>query len=221
VYKDIPQAFGIESPRLLERLLYALAGQITGVLSPNAICKELGLSQPTFDKYLGYLERSFLVFVLPNYSGSERSIQRRGRKLYFVDGAVRNAALQRGFAPLRSSDEMGLLMENAAASHLHALCQQDETRLFHWREGDVEVDLVYDHRDQPLAFEIASSDRHNRRGLLTFMDRQPRFRGRTYLVAPGAPFLAPTPQRPGTIDLDSLLFAAGRQAELALQRRLA
>ena len=99
IYKDIPQAFGIDSPMMLERLLYTLAGQVTGLLSPQRLCEELdGLSQPTFDRYLSYLERAFLVFTLPNYSGREGSVQRRGRRLYFVDGAVRNAALQRGWA---------------------------------------------------------------------------------------------------------------------------
>jgi uncharacterized protein len=54
------------------------------------------LSQPTLDRYVSYLEQTFLVFRLTNYSGNESSIQKRGRKTYFHDGAVRNAALQRG-----------------------------------------------------------------------------------------------------------------------------
>ena len=96
VYKDIPQAFSVNNPMMLERLLFTLAGQVTGILSPATICGLNGLSQPTFDRYLSYLERVFLVFTLPNYSGSEASIQKRGRKLYFVDAAVRNAALRAG-----------------------------------------------------------------------------------------------------------------------------
>jgi hypothetical protein len=50
------------------------------------------------------------------YSGGEAQRQRRGRKLYFVNGAVRNAALHRGLAPLSDRGEMGLLLENLAAS---------------------------------------------------------------------------------------------------------
>ncbi|HEY7423829.1 MAG TPA: ATP-binding protein, partial [Gemmataceae bacterium] len=158
IYKDIPQAFGVQSPKLLERMLYTLAGQFTGILSPKTICQGLdGLSQPTFDRYLAYLERAFLVFTLENYSGSEASRQKRGRKLYFVDGAVRNAALQRGLGPLNDAAEMGLLIENLVAGHLHALSQQSQVRVYHWRQGDDEVDLIYDHPERPLAFEIGSS----------------------------------------------------------------
>ena len=76
LYKDIPQSFGVDNPMMLERLLYVLAGQMAGVLKPSNITSDLGISQPTFDRYLSYLEQAFLVFTLPNYSGSESSVQR-------------------------------------------------------------------------------------------------------------------------------------------------
>ncbi len=223
IYKDIPQAFGIDNPMMLERLLYTLAGRVTGRLSPQNLCQELdGLSQPTLDRYLSYLERAFLVFTLPNYSGREGTVQRRGRRIYFVDGAVRNAALQRGLGPLTDAEEMGVLFENMAAGHLHALARQTGVRLYHWREGRHEVDLVYDHPEHPAAFEIASSVRHSTAGLLRFMERFPRFRGRCHLVSPDAPAMRPDRQTGvGLLPLDLLLVAASRQAERALALRLA
>ncbi|HWV38106.1 MAG TPA: ATP-binding protein [Vulgatibacter sp.] len=223
IYKDIPQAFGVGEPILLERLLYVLAGQMTGVLSPTAICKNLGLSQPTFDRYLSFLERAFIVFTLPNFSGNETKVQRRGRKLYFVDGAVRNAALQRGTAPLVDPQEMGLLNENLAASHLYALARQSQVRLFHWKDGKDEVDLIYDDPARPLAFEIGSSPSHHRRGLAALVARFPRFDGGAWYVAPGLPARAPGAGGDpiGTLPLELLLLAAGRQAAEELTRRLA
>ncbi len=224
IYKDIPQAFSVESPMLLERLLYVLARQVTGILSPTKLCSELGqCSQQTFDRYLSYLERAFLVFTLPNYSGREASVQKRGRKLYFVDGAIRNAALQRGLAPLHNASEMGVLLENLAASQLHALAIQSQVRLFHWRQGQDEVDLVYNHPEHPMAFEIASSTDHSRHGLVAFARRHPRFQGHCYLVAPDAPALRPeaTPSGVGTLPLDVFLLATGRLAEASLRARLA
>lgn len=223
LYKDIPQAFGVESPMMLERMLYTLAGQVTGILSPNTICGGLdGLSQPTFDRYLGYLQRSFLVFTLTNYSGSESSKQRRGRKLFFVDGAVRNAALQRGLGPLGDAREMGLLMENLAAGHLHALSQQSQVRVYYWRDGEDEADLIYDHPEFPLAFEIAASSGHHRHGLRALMERHSKFRKRCYVVSPDA-----LPQRAedaadeiGSLPLDMLLLALSAQAAESLQNRL-
>lgn len=219
VYKDIPQSFGIDNPLLLERLLYTFAGNIAGVLSPSGIMSDLGgMSQPTFDRYLSYLERAFLVFTLPNYSGSERKVQRRGRKLYFVDCAVRNAALYRGLAALEDSGELGLLFENMAAAHLHVLGSREGVRLYHWRDGKDEVDLVYDHPESPLAFEISSSERHSREGLAKFMEKHPKFRGGCYLACPDALRVRPSDSRDGvgSIPLDMFLLCVSGQAERAL-----
>jgi predicted AAA+ superfamily ATPase len=223
IYKDIPQAFGLESPMLLERLLYTLAGQVTGVLSPTTLSQTLdGMSQPTVDRYLAYLERAFLVFTVPNYSGSEASRQRRGRKLYFVDSAVRNAALQRGIAPLHDAAELGVLTENLVAGHLHALSQQSAVRLYHWRDRNDEVDLIYDHPEEPLALEIGLSHTHHRSGLQRFMERFPRFRGRCYVAAPNAParLARDAHDHIGTIPLDVLLLAVSAQTARELDRRV-
>lgn len=218
IYKDIPQSFGVDNPMLLERLLYVLAAQITGLLSPSNICKDLGLSQPTFDRYLSYLEHAFLVFTLPNYSGREATVQKRGRKLYFVDGAIRNAALQRGLAPLDNPSELGALLENLVAATLRSLALHSGSRLHHWRDGKHEVDLIFDHPDQPLAFEISSSPDHSRSGIQALAARHPRFKGRTYLVAPQVAVAHPSSSATGvgTLPLDRFLQVVGAQAEAAL-----
>lgn len=219
LHKDIPQLFGIDNPMSLERLLYILAGMVTGLISPGNIINYLGVSQVTFDRYISYLEKSFLVFTLPNYSGSERATQRRGRKLYFTDGAVRNAVLQRGYGALKRSPEIGLLYENMLASHLQALAVQTGIRLYHWRDGQYEVDFVYDHPDHPLAFEVAASTEHHQKGLLKLMEEHPKFRGGCYLVAENASIMSPPAHSPsgiGIIPLDWLLMAVSGQMETAL-----
>jgi predicted AAA+ superfamily ATPase len=54
-----------------------LAGRVTGVLSPNTLCQALaGMSQPTLDRYLAYLQEVFLVFSLvrkPHGENHDRS----------------------------------------------------------------------------------------------------------------------------------------------------
>lgn len=223
IYKDIPQSFGIADTMLLERLLYVLAGQVGGLLSPKNICGELdGMSTPTFTRYLSYLEQAFLVFTLPNYSGREMSVQKRGKKLYFADGAIRNAALQRGIAPLTNAPELGLLTENLVATNLSSLARQSDVRLLHWRDARDEVDIIYDHPTAPLAFEIGLSPSHSLSGLRALAARYPRFGGRCWLVAPGVAFRSPiaSDSGVGTISLDAFLLAVGRQTEAALALRL-
>lgn len=221
IYQDIPQVFGVQSPVKLERLLYTLAGQVGGIVSYKTLATDVGLGVPTIENYIRYLERSFLIFLLPNYCGNEEAIQRRGRKLYFLDSAVRNAALQRGNAPLHDPREMGCLIENTAAAHLFSLSMQTDVRLFHWREKGVEVDLIYDHPFEPMAFEISASESHSYRGLAALQERHPRFRGRCYFVSPNPIVRQPSPDGVvGMLPLDAFLLAVGAQASKAIGDRL-
>ena len=199
-----------------------LAGQVTGILSPTNIGQQLGIAQPTFDRYLSYLEQVYMVFTLTNYSASEAGVQRRGRKLYFVDSAVRNAALHRGLAPLNDPVEQGTLLENLVAATVNTLAAHAGVRLHHWRDGNHEVDLIYDDPHQPLAFEIASSPNHNLRGLEALLERHPRFHGHSYLVAPQAAVIHPADDTRGIgmLPLDTFLLAVGAQAHQAMLARL-
>ena len=222
VYKDIPQSAGVDNPMMLERLLYVLAGQVTGILSPTNIGQQLGIAQPTLDRYISYLEQAYLVFMLTNYSGSEAAVQRRGRKVYFVDSAVRNAALHRGLAPLDDPVEQGTLLENLVAASVNALAVHAGVRLHHWRDGNSEVDLIYDDPRQPLAFEIASSPSHSLRGLEALIERHYRFHGHSYLVAPQAAVIHPADDNRGIgmLPLDTFLLTVGAQAHQAMLARL-
>jgi len=220
---DIPQAFDIKNPLILERLLYVLAGQMCGLINISTLAADLELSRATIHQYINYLEQAYLIFVLPNYSKREDNVQKQGRKVYFVDGAVRNAALQRGVSPMDDPGESGYLLENAVASHLYSLALQSGGRLYHWRNRQEEVDFVYDEGGQPLAFEVAKRPGHHLRGLRALQARYPELHNRCFLVtSESVVFAAPTedPDGVGRIPLAAFLLAVGVQTKVALTRRL-
>ena len=135
--------------------------------------------------------------------------------------AVRNAALQRGLAPLDDPEELGMLHENLAAASLNALALESGVRLHHWRTGNHEVDLLYGDPRAPLAFEIASSLNHPRAGLAALVRSHAEFRGRCYLVAPQAPVAHATADAVGSLPLDTLLLAVYAQNQpTKAERRL-
>lgn len=224
VYRDIQQSPPLVRPLQLEKLAYLLADRTGGVVSSANLAQDLAISAPTVETYLGHLERAFMVFPLLNYSGKEGVTQRRGRKYYLIDPALRSAILRR--PPYWSEDpsEQGKLVETLAASHLHGLGKQEGVRVFHWRLGNrFEVDLVYDHPRRPMAFEIALSRSHKRQGLRELLHRNPRFRNRSYLVvAHSAIALAPeeSPDGVGEMPLDLFLLAVGGQHDRAVAGRL-
>ena len=220
VYKDIPQSYRIDNPITLERLLYVLAGQITGLLSPKGISKDISqVSTLTLERYLNYLIQTYLVFTLSNYDNNERNVQRRQRKAYFVDVAIRNAALLKEQDQIFNDlSELGKLQENLVASHLYHLGKQSGIRLYHWKRGKHEVDFIYDDPVHPMAFEIGMSKNHSRSGLKKFLEENSKFHKGAYYVAPGLQFLSAEDSSSGVgeLPLDLLLLATGLQQDKSL-----
>lgn len=220
---DIPQVFDIKHPQILERLVYILAGQMCGLANVSSLAAALEISRPTVDQYIQYLVKSFLVFALHNYSTSEETVQRQGKKIYFVDGAVRNAALQRGLAPITDPTEKGYLVENSVGSHLFGLAQQTGRRLYHWRRKGDEVDFVYDGISGPIAFEVSTSSKHSLSGLKSLEKRYPQFKNRLFLISSANSVVRMPESDPdgiGRMPLDLFLLVVGSQADTALSGRL-
>ena len=224
VYKDIPQAYRIDSPIALEKLLYILATQITDLLSFKNISQDIQeVSPQTLERYMNYLIQTYLIFTLSNYDNNERDIQRRQKKVYFVDVAIRNAALLKERDQIFNDPvELGKLYENLVATHLYHLGKQPHVGLYHWKRGKHEVDFIYDDINQPMAFEIGSSKKHSTKGLTQFLKENPKFQNACYYVAPDLPFLSPEKSLSGIgkLPLDLLLLATGLQQEKALSHFL-
>ena len=224
IYKDITQSYRIDNSMALEKLLYILAGQITKLLSLTGISKDISnITVQTLERYLSYLIESYLVFTLLNYAENEGRAQRRGRKVYFVDGAIRNSALHKTENEIFNDPvELGPLQENLVAAHLRALGEQSNVRLYHWRWKNHEVDFIYDDHSCPLALEIGSSFKHKRVSLKEFLKKHPKFHGGCYYVAPGINFSSAEAGEAGIgqMPLDLLLLAAGIQQKEALKARL-
>lgn len=222
VLQDMPHTSGAQLPAQLQRLLFALGAQITGLLSPENLARKHQMARATIDRYVEYLEGAYLIFTLPNYSRNEGASQRRGRKVYFWDGAVRNAVLERSKLPFEDSEDYGKLLENLAATALRGYAECSGMRLYHWRREEREVDFVLDGPHGPLAFEIASSVRHSQSGLHALAAAHGEFANRCYLVAPRAQVVPATesPKGVGTIPLDALFLATSEQTALANAHRL-
>ena len=221
VYRDIQQSPPLARPLQLEKLVYLLADRTGGVVSASNLAQDLAITAPTVETYLGHLERAFMVFPLLNYSSNESVTQRRGRKYYLIDPALRSAILQHPPFWREDPSEQGKVVETLAASHLHTLGRQEGVRAFHWRyKNRFEVDLVYDHPRAPLAFEVSLSRSHDRHGLRAFMEQNPRFKGQCYVVvARNALAIPPEESRDGIgeLPLDLFLMAVGRQHDRAVE----
>jgi len=160
-----------------------------------------------------------LIFTLSNYDNNERNVQRRQKKIYFFDIAIRNAALLKEKHQIfNDSSNLGKLYENLVAGHLYHLCKQSNIRLYHWKRRKHEVDFIYDDAIHPMAFEIGTSKKHSRSGLKQFLQENPKFQKGCYYVAPDLHFLSAEESSSGIgkLPLDLLLLATGLQQDKAL-----
>ncbi|MCL5008439.1 MAG: ATP-binding protein, partial [Candidatus Marsarchaeota archaeon] len=82
VYSDIPKLFKISDLTVLESVLRPLLEEPGQLIELSNWSKELGISRQTLSLYLRYLEESFIVKKLYNFSKSRRKTERRLKKYY-------------------------------------------------------------------------------------------------------------------------------------------
>ena len=144
LYKDILSYRGIKKPDLLQKLVRALALQLSDEVSYNELSNMLGIDKETVENYIGLLEKCFVVFRLDSFSSNLRNEIKKGKKVYFYDNGVRNAVIS-NFAPLDMRNDVGALWENLMVSERvkHNAYIGSYAQLYFWRTHDQkEIDLV-------------------------------------------------------------------------------
>lgn len=82
IYKDIPKLFKIEDISMIESLLNIFMEEPGQLIEISELAKELKISRQTLSNYLTYLEESFLIRKLYNFSKNRRKIERKLKKYY-------------------------------------------------------------------------------------------------------------------------------------------
>lgn len=82
IYRDIPQMLPIKEPAILEQIFNIILNDPGEIMNLDNLAKELGISRQTVSLYLDYLEKSFLIKKLYNFSRNPRKTQRKAKKYY-------------------------------------------------------------------------------------------------------------------------------------------
>jgi predicted AAA+ superfamily ATPase len=179
INRDVTQLSEIErgpEMRALTRLVAARSGQL---LVPGALGNELGLPQPTIQRYLGLLEEVFLIKRIPAWSRNLSSRAVRTSKVAMVDSGIAANLLDLDASRLRQpTSALGPLLEGFVAMELArqlTWCQQ-RAELYHYRTKDqVEVDIVLENRrGQVVAIDVKAASTvkaEDFRGLRHLADR--------------------------------------------------
>jgi len=97
LYADIVPRYQIRVPLLLENLFYQIANNNGSYFSFNNLAKILGVSDLTVKQYLSYLEGSFLIKILPQFSEKSKERLRRKMKIYLFDPVLKKPFFSRSF----------------------------------------------------------------------------------------------------------------------------
>ncbi len=162
LYKDLLMLEDIKKPALLEKIARALALQLGSEVSYNEISQLVGADNKTVEKYIDLLEKAYVVFVLPAFSGNARNEIRKGRKIYFYDNGIRNAVVN-NFCQVESRADTGALWENyLITERLKYLSNHSKfPRRYFWRtKTQQEIDYLEEADGRLDAWEFKWSTKH-------------------------------------------------------------
>lgn len=156
LYKDVLESENIRRPVLLDKLLTALALQVSCEVSYNELAQTVGTDNKTVEKYIDLLEKCFVVFRLGAFNRNLRTELKKGKKIYFYDNGIRNAVIQ-NFAPLSMRNDVGALWENFFVSERLKANQYTGryVRSWFWRTtAQQEIDYVEESDGKFSLFEM-------------------------------------------------------------------
>ncbi|RWU05708.1 ATP-binding protein [Pedobacter chitinilyticus] len=156
LYKDLFTLEDVKKPMLFEKIVKALALQVGSEVNFSELAQLVKADQKTVERYIDLLEKAFVVFSLPAFSGNVRNEIKKGRKIYFYDTGIINA-ITRNFNPMANRNDVGALFENYMISErIKYLYQnQKDVKYFFWRTTQQqEIDYIEQQADQILAVEF-------------------------------------------------------------------
>ena len=176
LYKDLFALEEVKKPLLFEKIVKALALQVGSEVNFSELAQLVKADQKTVEKYISLLEKSFVIFILPAFSGNVRNEIKKNKKIYFYDNGIINA-ITRNFKPLSSRNDVGALFENYMISERIKYLQQNqiESDIFFWRTTQQqEIDYIERTGEKLLAVEFKWADRMKSKIPLTFIHAYPQ-----------------------------------------------
>ncbi len=170
--KDILAFDKVKSNQKVYDLLRLLAFQVGAEVSLRELASNLNIDYKTVEKYIGLLEKSFVLFRIGTYSNNLRNEIKRNSKYYFYDLGIRNALIN-NFNGLNMRNDVGGLWENflmiERKKRQSYLCNDVNT--YFWRYNKKEVDYIEEGGGKLYGYEFKySSSQKTTKGLCAFQE---------------------------------------------------
>lgn len=147
--RDLPALYKIRNVTELERIFIYLCTVSSEIVSIETLSKELnGVSRPTVENYIRYLESANLVYLSWPIEMRGKKILKASPKIYIADAAIRNAVLMDEML-LTNPVEMGKVVETAVFKHLTSCFSQKAIAIGYFRnsKNQKEIDVIVEQRN--------------------------------------------------------------------------
>ena len=152
--KDLEDITHVHKLNEMPRLLRLLASQAANIVVPANISKDTAIHRETVEAYIGLLEAVFLVKRLPAWTPGIGKREIRHPKIYVADTGLLLHLLGANEERLATDDQvMGKALENFVTMEIlrHAEWSEPAPKLFHYRQGREEIDVVLENRAGEIA----------------------------------------------------------------------
>lgn len=159
--RDVQALLQVEDMRKFQRFLALLAGRSGQLVNLSQLSSDVGASHTTISRWLGILEASFIISVLPPYFRNFNKRVTKSAKLYFLDTGLLCSLLRiRDAKDLQTHPLYGSIVETFIYAEIvkNFTHQAEQPPLYFWREqSGLEVDILIDLGVQQLPVEIKAS----------------------------------------------------------------
>lgn len=162
--RDVRDLTHIDRLADMPRLLSVLAARTGNLMNISELSRTTGIAFSTLRRYLGLLEATFVLQVIPAWSTNLSKRLVKSPKIFLIDGGLTAYLIgQSDPGSLQESTQFGHLLEAFAVMELRKQLGWSETRcrIYHYRSSSGrEVDiLLEDQRGQVVGIEIKASAR--------------------------------------------------------------
>lgn len=143
IFYDIPKVYEVGEPEVLKTIFSLIAQKPGMFLEYKSLASSLGVAYQTVSKYIGYLEKAFLIKLVYNFRGSPIARARKLKKAY-----LSTINLTVGFMDSEKEifKQIPFLAENLVCLHLNAK--------WFWKKY-TEIDFY--HQNIPIEVKYAES----------------------------------------------------------------
>ncbi len=156
IYKDIPALFKVKDASVIESIINIFMDEPGQLIEISALANELKISRQSLSNYLSYLEDSFLIRKLYNFSRNRRKVERKLKKYY----------------PTLVSADLLFKEDDFSKSKVFEWILVNQLKAeFFWRDAyKNEVDIVLTDKDSIIPLEVKYG-KIDIGGILSFMKK--------------------------------------------------